>query len=146
MKRFIKRFRYGEQGFTLIELLVVVAILGVLAAVVVPNVGKFMGSGTVEAANTEARNVRMAVLAYMVDNSLAEIEPGQVGPGIEGGNPQDIGPVSQNGSTVKDFITGNLQAVYDIDETGAITNATRVASSKWGNLIYDPLKGWVKEQ
>ena len=53
MKRFMKSFRYGEKGFTLIELLVVVAILGILAAVVIPNVGKFFGAGAVEAANTE---------------------------------------------------------------------------------------------
>ena len=32
MKKFLRKFRYGEKGFTLIELLVVVAILGVLAA------------------------------------------------------------------------------------------------------------------
>ncbi len=33
MRKFMKKFHYGEKGFTLIELLVVVAILGVLAAV-----------------------------------------------------------------------------------------------------------------
>ena len=43
MKRFLKHFRYGQKGFTLIELLVVIGILGVIAAVVVPNVGKFIG-------------------------------------------------------------------------------------------------------
>ena len=39
----------GEKGFTLIELLIVVAILGVLAAVVIPNVGRFIGRGESEA-------------------------------------------------------------------------------------------------
>ena len=60
----------GEKGFTLIELLIVVAILGVLAAVVIPNVGRFIGRGEDEAADTEFSNVQSAVVAMMTDNSL----------------------------------------------------------------------------
>jgi len=58
----------GEKGFTLIELLIVVAILGVLAAVVIPNVGRFIGRGEDEAAETEFANVQSAVVAMMTDN------------------------------------------------------------------------------
>ena len=68
MKRFLK-FRYGEKGFTLIELLIVVAILGILAAVIVPNLATFLGTGQVAAANTEVANVETAALAYYADNS-----------------------------------------------------------------------------
>ena len=63
----------GNKGFTLIELLIVVAILGVLAAVVIPNVGRFIGKGEQEAQKTEAHNVQTAVIAMMTDNNLTSI-------------------------------------------------------------------------
>ncbi len=70
--------RRGEKGFTLIELLIVVAILGVLAAVVIPNVGRFIGRGETEAAQTEMTNLQTAVVAMMVDNQLSELPTGFV--------------------------------------------------------------------
>jgi len=63
----------GEKGFTLIELLIVVAILGVLAAVVIPNVGRFLGRGEEEARTVEYNTVRLGVTALMVENGLADI-------------------------------------------------------------------------
>ena len=63
----------GEKGFTLIELLIVAAILGVLAAVVIPNVGRFIGRGETEAAETELTNIQTAVVAMMVDNQLSTL-------------------------------------------------------------------------
>ena len=66
----------GERGFTLIELLIVVAILGVLSAVVIPNVGRFIGAGEEEASDTEFANVQTAVIALMVDNQLSELPAG----------------------------------------------------------------------
>ena len=63
----------GEKGFTLIELLIVVAILGVLAAVVIPNVGRFLGRGEEESRTVEYNTVRLGVTALMVENGLADI-------------------------------------------------------------------------
>ena len=61
----------GEKGFTLIELLIVVAILGVLAAVVIPNVGRFIGRGKTDAAATEFSSIQSAVTSMMTDQGLA---------------------------------------------------------------------------
>ena len=66
----IKLPRRGQKGFTLIELLIVVAILGVLAAVIIPNVSRFLGRGEEEASITEKTTVQQAVMTMMIDNKL----------------------------------------------------------------------------
>ena len=74
MKKFLKHFRYGQKGFTLIELLVVIGILGAIAAVVVPNVGSFIGRGKTEAQATELHNIQTSVMAMMVDSGSGELD------------------------------------------------------------------------
>ena len=62
-KKFLNSFRAGESGFTLIELLIVIAILGILAAVIIPNVSRFIGTSHVAAANSELAQVGTAAQA-----------------------------------------------------------------------------------
>jgi len=57
----------SQKGFTLVELLIVIAILGIIAAVVVPNIGKFTEKGYVEAANAEVDAISTAAMGYYLD-------------------------------------------------------------------------------
>ena len=67
MKDIMKRFRMNEAGFTLAELLVVVGIVVGLAAVILPNVGRFAGEGTRGASATEMSSVQTAMDAFASD-------------------------------------------------------------------------------
>ena len=121
----------GEKGFTLIELLIVVAILGVLAAIVIPNVGRFIGRGEEEAAATELENVQSATLSMMVDQGMSSL----AAPVGTATSDMAAFPDSTNGKVLYGFVSGNLtinylatqttKGEYTVDTLGTVSqNAT----------------------
>ncbi len=104
--------RTNESGFTLIELLVVVAIIGILAAIAIPQFAAYRAKGFDARSSSDCRNAATALEAFFVDNATY---------------------AGATAATLPGFVQS---ADVAVTITGAVTNFTVGCSSTKGTTGY----------
>ncbi len=72
------RKRPHSEGFTLIELLIVVAIVGIIAAIALPNLLNALDRGKQKRTMADLRSIATAVEQYSIDNTIYPTSAGIV--------------------------------------------------------------------
>ncbi len=117
----------GEDAFTLVELLVVLAIIGLVAGVVGPQVLRYLGSAKVTTTQTQMANIASALDLYYLD--VGAYPPQEEGlaalatppAGLVGWN----GPYLKTGGALKDSWGNDFKYVATPDNRASIVSYGR---------------------
>jgi len=127
--------RNDQKGFTLIELMIVIAIIGILAAIAIPNFLAYRTRGQDSAAQSEAKNFYNAAMAYFADPTIvtttvtadtsfgAYVDDGNVTATTVGNTIHDRGDgsVYTTPAAGVDFSHNNSSNSFALDSTGNVS-------------------------
>jgi general secretion pathway protein G len=107
----------NSKGFSLIELLITLVVIGIIAAIAIPNLVGAIDRGKQKRTLADMRTVGTAIEAYAVDNSLYPISSdaatlwGQIAPVY-------LRPMTRNDGWEHEFVVNVEATRYTISSTG----------------------------
>ncbi len=122
----LQKLRPNNQGFTLIELMIVIAIIGILAAIAIPNFIAYRNKAFCSAAESDAKSVASVIADYFAIPAHTQISRNDVGYDPSGTNTFSIG-------------AGDPSVAITItvtDGSGRCPDDYQDASDDWTNSVY----------
>jgi type IV pilus assembly protein PilA len=122
----LQKLRSNKEGFTLIELMIVIAIIGILAAIAIPNFIAYRNKAFCSAAESDAHTIAAALADYYAIPSHTALA------GLA-----DLSIASLSGSNTA-TIGGTLDAITITvtDVSGRCPTAYTTASADWNGSVF----------